>query len=192
MIIPESILQIIENHFSPGTKGNRIYMDHCRAVSDLALKIASSHPELKASEEVLVFSGMLHDIGIYFTDSPEFECYGTLPYLSHGYKGRELLEKYGLPEIAPVCERHIGVGITLEDIKKNNLPLPLRDMTPQTIEEKIICYADKFFSKSADNLSQPKPLHKITKSISKYGEDKWKIFEEMMEMFGTELIYPLK
>jgi uncharacterized protein len=132
---------------------------------------------------------MLHDIGICFTNAPEIGCYGELPYLAHGYKGRELLEKEGLQLIAPVCERHIGVGISIGDIKKHNLSLPKRDMTPQTIEEKIICYADKFFSKSTDNLLLPKPLKKVKKSVSKYGEDKWRIFEEMMEMFGTELVY---
>jgi uncharacterized protein len=78
------------------------------------------------------------------------------------------------------------VGITIADIQKNNLPLPLRDMTPQTIEEKIICYADKFYSKSASNLLVPKPLEKVKKSIRKYGEDKWKVFEEMMELFGID------
>ena len=63
-------------------------------------------------------------------------------------------------------------------------------MTPQTIEEKIVCYADKFFSKSADNPILPKPLEKVKKSISKYGSYKWKVFEGMMEMFGTDAMYP--
>jgi uncharacterized protein len=159
------------------------------AVTELALKIARSHPELEADEEVLMFGGMLHDIGIFYTNAPEIGCFGELPYLAHGYLGRELLEKEGLSKIAPVCERHIGVGITLEDIRKNNLPIPHREMTPQTIEEKIICYADKFYSKSADNLVLPKPFDKVKKSINKYGEDKWKVFEAMMEMFGIDLVY---
>jgi uncharacterized protein len=77
----------------------------------------------------------------------------------------------------------------VEDIKKNDLPVPLRDMTPQTIEEKIICFADKFFSKSASNLLLPKPIEKVKKSIRKYGEAKWKVFEEMMELFGTNQVY---
>jgi len=164
-------------------------LPHCTAVTELALKIARLHPHLQADEEVIEFGGMLHDIGIFFTNAPEIGCFGKLPYLAHGYMGRELLEKEGLPLIAPVCERHIGVGISLEDIKIHNLPVPLRDMTPQTIEEKIICYADKFFSKSADNLLLPKPLKKVKKSVSKYGEDKWRIFEGMMELFGTDIIY---
>ena len=147
------------------------------------------HPQLHADNEVVEFGGMLHDIGILYTDAPEIGCFGDLPYIAHGYIGRELLEKEGLPMIAPICERHIGVGISTEDIEKRHLPLPKRDMTPQSIEEKIICYADKFYSKSASNLLLPKPLDKVKKSISKFGEDKWKVFEGMMELFGTDFIY---
>jgi len=185
----KQILDIINKYYPPGTLANKIYVPHCQVVTELVLKIAKAHPGLNANLEILEFGGMLHDIGICFTEAPEFGCFGELPYLAHGYKGRELLEKEGLPLIAPICERHIGMGISIEDIKNRNLALPLRDMTPQTIEEKIICYADKFYSKSAKNLLQPKPLHKVQKSISKYGDAKWKAFEDMMKLFGVELIY---
>ena len=183
------ITEIIEKYYPPGSIRHSIYLPHCTAVTELALKIARLHPEFQADETMIEFGGMLHDIGIFFTNAPEIGCYGELPYLAHGFMGRELLEKENLPLIATVCERHIGVGITLKDIKKRNLPLPLRDMTPQTNEEKIVCYADKFFSKSAHNLFQPKSFEKVKKSVSKYGPDKWKTFEEMMKLFGTEMIY---
>jgi uncharacterized protein len=183
------IISLIENYYPPGTLAYNIYLPHCQAVTELALKISRAHPELHADNEIIEFGGMLHDIGICFTNAPEIGCFGELPYLAHGYKGRELLEKEGLSDIAPICERHIGVGISLEDIKNHNLPVPFRDMTPQTIEEKIICYADKFFSKSASDLFSPKPLKKVKKSVSKYGADKWAVFEEMIRIFGTDIIY---
>ena len=185
----QRIIEIINRYYPPVSLAYRIYLPHCQAVTELALKIARAHPGLGADEEILVFGGMLHDIGIKFTDAPDIGCFGDLPYLAHGYMGRELLEKEGLADIAPVCERHIGVGITVEDIRNHNLPVPLRDMTPQTIEEKIICYADKFYSKSSSNLTHPKPLAKVQKSIRKYGEDKLKVFEEMMRVFGTDIVY---
>lgn len=178
------INEIIEKYYAPGTLAHSIYVRHCRAVTDMALKIAGAHPELGADKQLLEMGGMLHDIGIFMTDAPEIGCFGKLPYIHHGYLGRQLMEKEGLTEIAPVCERHIGTGITLQDILQNNLPLPHREMVPVTIEEKIICYADKFFSKSSKNLFKPKPIEKIRKSILKYGEDKWKVFEEMDRMFG--------
>ncbi len=185
----EQITAIINKYYPPGSLAHSIYVPHCQAVTELALKIVKAHPELGADEETVMYGGMLHDIGIFYTDAPEIGCFGQLRYISHGYMGRALLEKEGLPLIAPVCERHIGVGITIEDIIDRKLDLPLRDMTPQTIEEKIVCYADKFYSKSADNLLRPKPLHKVRKSISKYGEEKWKIFEGMIVLFGIEIVY---
>jgi uncharacterized protein len=186
------ITEIINKYYPPGSLSHSIYVPHCLAVTELALKIVKAHPELRADEETVMYGGMLHDIGIFYTNAPEIGCFGQLPYVAHGYMGKALLEQEGLPLIAPVCERHIGVGITIDDIRNRNLPLPLRDMTPHTIEEKIVCYADKFFSKSADNLLRPKPINKVKKSVSKYGDEKWKIFEEMMQLFGTELIYPEK
>jgi uncharacterized protein len=187
----KQITEIIEKYYPPGSMGYNIYLPHCQAVTELAIRIARLLPDLQANVEVVEFGGMLHDIGIFYTDAPKIGCFGDLPYIAHGYIGRELLEKEGLPMIAPVCERHIGLGISIEEIERNNLPLPKRDMTPRSIEEKIICYADKFYSKSASNLLLPKPLDKVKKSISKYGEDKWKVFEGMMETFGTDLIYSL-
>jgi len=41
-------------------------------------------------------------------------------------------------------ERHVGAGITQEEAVK--LGLPPRDYVPQTLEEKIVCYADKLIS----------------------------------------------
>jgi uncharacterized protein len=182
-------LNLIEKYYQPGSLRYKIYLPHCTAVKDLSLRIAKAQPELGADLVKIEWGAMLHDIGIFLTDAPELGCFGSLPYIVHGFKGRKLLEKEGLPEIAPVCERHIGVGITIKDIEERNLPLPRRDMTPQTIEEKIICYADKFFSKSSADLAVPKPLEKVKKSILKHGENKWLVFEEMMEMFGTGLVY---
>jgi uncharacterized protein len=183
------ILEIIEKYYPQESFRYYIYLPHSRVVTDLALRIARMHPQFHADEEILEFGGMLHDIGILFTNTPEIGCYGDLPYIAHGYKGRELLEKEGLPLIAPICERHIGVGISVADIETHNLPVPKRDMTPKSIEEKIICYADKFYSKSTKNLLYPKPMHKVIKSIGKYGEDKLKVFEGMMDLFGTDFIY---
>ena len=92
---------------------------------------------------------MLHDIGIFMTASPKIGCFGDAPYVCHGFLGRELLDKEGLdPTFGLVAERHTGAGICLETIQRHNLPLPRRDMVPITPAEKIICCADKFFSKT--------------------------------------------
>ena len=105
-------------------------------------------------------AAMLHDIGIFLTHAPSLGCNGPHPYLKHGHLGCKLLEKEGLPKHALVCERHVGVGITRKDVLDHKLPLPAKDMLPLSLEEKIICYADKFFSKNgayAASRKNPEP-----------------------------------
>ena len=82
---------------------------------------------------------------------------------------------------ARVCERHTGAGITKKQIEYQNLPLPHQDFLPETIEEQIICYADKFFSKT--HLDREKTMEEALKSISKFGEDGVVRFRKWAEMF---------
>ena len=52
------------------------------------------------------------------------------------------------PRHALVCERHTGAGLSLKDIMDQKLPVPPREMLPVSMEEQVICFADKFFSKT--------------------------------------------
>lgn len=108
---------------------------------------------------------MLHDIGIFMTRAPSLGCFGRHPYLCHGFLGRELLDKLGFPDHALVAERHTGAGITVANIKGNGLPLPLRDMVPLTVEEIIICVADKFFSKTPGQNNEEKSMATVIKEL---------------------------
>jgi len=74
-----------------------------------------------------------------------------------------------LPIHARACERHTGAGITADDVRTQSLPIPERDYLPETIEEKLICVADKFFSKKPSKLWDEKPVEKISKSLAKHG-----------------------
>ena len=158
--------------------------DSSEAVAQKALKIAKKFPEV--DKNFIYEAAMLHDIGVIFTYIPKLNPDGKYPYIAHGYLGREILEKEGLPKHALVCERHMGVGITKEEIIKKNLPLPQRDMIPVTLEEKIIAFADKFYSKHPDGIIKEKSVEQIIKELKKYGEDKVKIFEEWLKLFEEE------
>ena len=83
--------------------------------------------------------------------------------------------------IALVCERHVGVGLTASDIRSQRLPLPLRDMVPVSIEEILICYADKFFSKSGQG--RELPLKAIVDELNRFGQDKARLFLAWHERF---------
>ena len=47
-------------------------------------------------------------------------------------------------EIINIVERHIGTGLTEDDARQ--LGLPIKDYTPQTLEEKIVSHADNLFN----------------------------------------------
>lgn len=125
---------------------------------------------------------MLHDIGIFKCDAAGIQCFGTEPYICHGRIGAELLRSEGFPRHARVCERHTGAGITKAQIIAQNLPLPQQDFLPETMEEKVICYADKFFSKT--HIDREKTIEQAEKSLLKFGEEGVLRFREWEKCFG--------
>jgi uncharacterized protein len=83
-----------------------------------------------------------------------------------------------------VCERHVGVGLSAEEIRCNRLPLPVRDMLPVSIEERLVCYADKFFSKNENERPpEEKPIDRIVDSLRPHGADKVARFLEWAALF---------
>ena len=128
---------------------------------------------------------MLHDIGIFQTNSPVLDCHGKHPYICHGILGSKLLKRRGHRRLALICERHVGVGISVEDIRQYNLPLPRRDMIPLSIEEQLICYADKFFSKNGNGRPTEKSVAEIIDDLSLYGTDKVQRFESWVKKFAA-------
>ncbi len=151
----------------------------------VAAKAASciARRNLQVDEEFVREAALLHDIGVFRCNAPGIFCTGPLPYICHGTEGRRLLEECGLPRHALVCERHTGAGLSLADIERQGLPLPHRDMLPLSVEEKLICYADKFFSKSGDP-SREKTLEEVRRSMAKFGQESLDRFDEMHRMFG--------
>lgn len=183
--IPTNVNSLILRFYPKESIAYYYYFTHCIKVTELALQIAALKTEYTLNEDYILKGGMLHDIGIIETNAPDIGCFGELPYIAHTYKGRKILEENGFASIAPVCERHLGVGLSAQDIVTSNFPLPHRDMLPISLEEKLICYADKFYSKSDKHLTTPKSLDKIRKKIKKYGDDKAGKFEELVTLFGN-------
>lgn len=158
-----------------------ILVRHSKAVADKALAIADAHPELKLDRQFILEAAMVHDIGIVLTDAPDIKCFGTEPYIRHGVLGAELMRAEGYPKHARVCERHTGAGLSLAEIEAQSLPLPHIDLLPETLEEKVICYADKFYSKT--KLDREKTIEQAERSVAKHGEEGLKRFKEMEELF---------
>jgi len=173
--------KIIEKYYPKDTDIYFILKIHSEQVRDKALEIAEKHPELRLDKQFLAEASLLHDIGIFKCDAPRIHCKGTHQYIEHGYLGAELLRAEGFPRHASVCERHTGTGLTKEIIIRNNLPLPHADFFPQTLEEQVICYADKFFSKT--KLAQPHSVEQIRKELARFGDYQVAMFDTWRAKF---------
>lgn len=173
---------IIDKYYPEKNELRRILMIHSRSVADKALAIAEAHPELPIDKQFVEEAAMLHDIGIFRTNAPSIYCFGAEPYICHGTIGAQLMRKEGFPQHALVCERHTGSGLSLLEIERQNLPVPHHDMLPLSLEEKLICYADKFFSKT--HLEREKTVEQARNSLLKFGEEGIARFDTWIQLFS--------
>lgn len=174
--------QIIDKYYPEEDALRHLLLKHSRQVADRCLLIASRHPELKADTDFLEQAAMLHDIGIRWCNAPSIFCEGTEPYIRHGLIGADLMRQEGYERYARVCERHTGTGITRQQIEQQHLPLPPADYLPVDIEEIIICYADKFYSKSHPD--RYLTVEQTAKTLEKFGHEgmeKFLAWAEMLE-----------
>lgn len=102
-------------------------------MAKIALKIARKleNRGFNINLELVEIGALLHDIGRSKTHT-----------VHHAIVGAEIAREKGLPEpIIKIIERHVGGGITAQEAEK--LGWPVKDYIPKTLEEKIVCYADK-------------------------------------------------
>lgn len=182
------VLSIIDKYYHSQPQLKDLLLVHSRQVADRALRIVDAHPEWTECVQPLVDrqfveeAAMLHDIGIIYCNAPRIFCVGAHTYIEHGFLGAELLRREGLPKHALVAERHTGSGITLDQVIREEIPIPERDYCPVSLEEKIICYADKFYSKS--HLGEEMTIAKVRESIWRYGHDAVLRWDELSALFS--------
>lgn len=185
-------IDIINDFYPPGSRAREILVKHSEAVAAKAIALADNLPDLKPDIRFIEEAAMIHDIGIFYTHVPAIGCRGTYPYVCHGYLGRQLMEEAGCHRHALVCERHVGAGLSIDDIERYNLPVPKRDMIPVTIEEQVICYADKFFSKKQNREMEALRLEAVIRKIEGYGPEQAIRFRKWVEVFEPESALLLK
>ena len=173
---------IIDKYYPSENELRRILLIHSRQVADRCMKIAKHHPELKLDVEFLEEAAMLHDIGIFRCDAPGIQCFGSEPYICHGVIGGQILREEGWLRHALVCERHTGTGLSREQIERQGLPLSLDGIyEPEALEEQVVCYADKFYSKT--HLERERSVVEAVQSLEKFGEKGVKRFLEWTKLF---------
>jgi len=102
---------------------------HAREVARLALEIAEDlRPE--TDRNLLEAGALLHDIGRSVT-----------PTFRHVTEGVRIARERGLDEsLVRIIERHVGAGLVAKEAAA--VGLPEKDYLPETLEEKVVAYAD--------------------------------------------------
>ena len=174
-------LALIDKYYGGNQEARKILLAHSTQVAKLAVRVATHVERTEAIDiEFIEQAALLHDIGMLYTDTPKLACFGDKPYICHGIIGAELLREEGLPRHALVCERHIGVGLSMGDIRGQELPLPHRDMSPKTLEERIIAYSDLFYSKTTPG---KRTAAKVRSSLARFDNKKVDIFNRWHQKF---------
>ena len=210
MLLPMDYLALLHRYYPEDNALRRMLLHHSRQVCARALQIVERHPELDANHHLVEAGAMLHDIGIFLTDAPGIHCHGTAHYILHGSLGAQLLrneakqlkkekqqeeqlkeeqlqaiqlqeELHFYEALARICERHTGTGLTRQTIIERGLPDPQQDLLPETIEEQIICYADKFYRKS--HLERERTIAQTLQSLEKFGDEGVEKFRHWTELF---------
>jgi len=108
-------------------------IEHCINVTRIALRIGS---QLKfrghdVDMRLVEAGALLHDIGRSRTHD-----------VDHAIVGAEIAREMGMPgELVNIIEVHIGAGIPADEAVE--LGLPEKHYFAETLEEKIVAYADK-------------------------------------------------
>lgn len=116
----------------------QIIIEHCQTVTKASKALAREFVRMghEVDVKVVVAAAMLHDIGRSKTHT-----------VRHGVEGSEIVEKEGADKKAvETVRKHVGAGIGPEESAR--LGLPDFDYIPRTLEERIVCFADKMVERN--------------------------------------------
>lgn len=183
----QEILELHRRHAPTAAALDLVYT-HCQIVAAVAGQLLTASGF--AADAALVEAGCLvHDVGVY----PLYDEAGRLDhadYIRHGVLGYRLLRAEGLPEaICRFASHHTGVGLTRDDVVRQELPVPLADYLADSAEETVVMYADKFHTKSTPPAFLTADAYAA--SVARYGPDKAAAFAAMRAALGEPDLAPL-
>ncbi|HIP24938.1 MAG TPA: TIGR00295 family protein [Archaeoglobus profundus] len=183
MDIPEDVLNIWDKYNLPENVRR-----HCIKVAEVALKIAEKIKERghNIDLELVKKGALLHDIGRAITHDP----------FKHFIMSGDILRKEGFDnKIVKIVERHFSAGVTKDEAVKLRLPV-IDNFMPETLEEKIVCYADKIV-KGDREITFEQFLKRLDELKNSSLETKWfteitkerviKLKQELETLAGTKL-----
>ena len=193
-------IAIVKEFYPEDTPFRKRLLRHGAQVRDKAIAIVEAMGDGAPPVDMALVEDacFLHDIGCADCRASELLCEGLQPYIMHGQIGAKMLREYGkrkgidMEPYARICERHISCGLTAAEIRHRTLLLYNRDYMPETVEEKLVCLANKFFSRSEE--MREKSLIEVRRYLSHQGETAVQRFDELCRLFhvrDTETVSPL-
>lgn len=152
---------------------SRRVIEHCKTVASLAVQIAKACKEkgLNVDVQLVEIGALLHDIGRSRTHT-----------VDHVVVGAEIARTLGLPSsVVSIIERHAGGGIDIDEAKR--LGWPIKSYLPQTMEEKIVCYADKLID-GERRVRIERTIRKLSKELGKAHPSLGRV-EKLREEFSS-------
>ncbi len=151
-------------------------ISHCVAVADLAVETAKQLEEkgLTIDVDLVEVGALLHDLGRSKNHT-----------VDHAIIGAQMAQTLGLPEsVIRIMKRHVGAGISAGEAAK--IGWPKDTYMPQTLEEKVVCYADKLIDHG-----KRKPIEtEITKlqkeNKREAAERVRKLYDEITTLLGNK------
>jgi uncharacterized protein len=150
---------------------------HCQAVAKLAGQIAHelSQKGFDVNIELVEAGALLHDLGRSKTHTVE-----------HAIAGVQLAQQLGLPqEVINIIKRHVGAGISQEEA--DCLGWPKDNYIPQTLEEKIVGYADKLIEGTRKTSIEVELRRLEDNERSEAAERVRKLHEEITGLLGHQI-----
>ena len=145
----EEALQIMRQL---GLRGNIV--QHEQSVMRKARNMAHNITTVPVNMELVKIGALMHDIGRTRTHD-----------MNHGIIGGAILRDLGFSdELARIAEVHSMAGLTAAEAQQ--FGLPAKDYLPETIEEKLVCLADKYFIGTKEVTIE----ERFGRWIEKYGE----------------------
>lgn len=175
----------LHRKYAPNEAILNLVWEHSVIVATMADQLLMQHGEFGMDRQLILDGALLHDIGVYtipFTLRDDRAFWDADEYILHGVRGADILEREGYNhELIDIVKRHIGVGIEKGEIIARNLPLPRQNFIPETLEEKLVAYADNFHSK----VPKFNTYEEVQAKLRQFGEEKVLRLAQFRDLFGV-------
>jgi len=131
-------------------------VSHCQACANISKLLSEKATEQghQVNVDAVVAGALLHAIGRRQTQ-----------LMTHGSVGAGLLEKERVDSVVvEIVRRHVGAGISAQEAAV--LGFPPGDYIPRTLEQEIVCFADKMLDGD-----MARPFEEEAKRFVKKGHD---------------------